>query len=628
MKKIQLLTLLAALCLAACTGAGDRVIDRPAFKAVSSTDLLPVKVEQSREATVVHFHIRCADWRNWSMTGARLEADGKTFACRQGRILTREGAEVIADEPLEFGKEYEKDARRDSVILTFEPLPRGTKTFDFIEDNAQNQPWTFSGIRLDGKLWPELLPAYKPRKDDGKPLEPLTLKYGEANATFTMHGDSIGSFGWAGPPSCDPVTGDYRVKSDYGDFTCQYSQPAYSAVMPLFFGPKIDAYAFGNQFNMILVPGETLTADFDPAACLAQINDFAAGKPSHHGYRLGGTIGDLNEVMLDYRIHFFLSLMPELPKYDEAKDFPEWRERLWQNIDTLRQGVMKRKDYTRRQKDFFQLLMDRAYVRANILCIDLIAYNNRMSNEDSRPDHFRNTYTLVDPHAGELQYFRDGRSYYFPLTDEVLPYFEANGLTESEPYRMTKALAEAKQISDEIKLGRVLPDSEIEKAPPYFRRVLHEFNDSTRVQLERVKSGAEKRKMPTPDVTGDKLLQHIVSEHPGKAVFFDLWATWCGPCMRGIEAMEPLKKELEGKDVVFVYLTDESSFMKDWTENVLKIPGLHYRIPTSKWKEISIPGGIPQYYLYDRKGQRVWEQTGFSDKVLEDIKKQIDQVLD
>ena len=93
-------------------------------------------------------------------------------------------------------------------------------------------------------------------------------------------------------------------------------------------------------------------------------------------------------------------------------------------------------------------------------------------------------------------------------------------------------------------------------------------------------------------------------------------------------AMEPLKKELEGKDIVFVYLTDESSSMKDWTESVLKIPGLHYRIPTNKWKEIHIPGGIPQYYLYNRKGQRVWEQTGFSDEVLDDIRKQIDKVLD
>ena len=91
--------------------------------------------------------------------------------------------------------------------------------------------------------------------------------------------------------------------------------------------------------------------------------------------------------------------------------------------------------------------------------------------------------------------------------------------------------------------------------------------------------------------------------------------------------MEPLKEELEGKDIVFVYLTDESSSMKDWTESVLKIPGLHYRIPNSKWKEIPIPGGIPQYYLYDRQGRRLWEQTGFSSSVLDEIRQQIDHAL-
>lgn len=617
--------LLALLCLAACTD--ERVIDQPAFKAASGTELLPVKVEQNREATTLHLHIRCADWRNWKMTGARLEAGGQSFACLQGRILTREGAEVIADEPFEFGKEYERDARRDSVILTFKPLPRGTKAFDFIEENAQSGPWTFRGIRLDNKLWPELLPAYKPRQDDGKPLEPLSLKYGLATATFTMHGDSIGGFGWAGDPSSDPITGDYNVKTTRHDSCCQYSQPAYTAVKPLFIGPKIDARAFGNQYDMILIPGETLTVDFDPAACLAQINDFAAGKPSHQGYRLGGTIGDLNEVMLDYRRHFILSLMPELPKYDEVKDFPQWRERLWQNIDTLRQGVMERQDYTRRQKDFFQLLMDRAYVRANILCLGLIEWKNNYALPDSALAHLRNTYTLVDPHAGELQYFRDGRSYYFPLTDEVLPYFEANGLTESEPYKMTKAQAEAKRTADEIRQGRVLQESRIDEAHPYFRRVLREFNDSTRAQLERMQNGAEERKRPTPDVPGDRLLEHIAREHRGKVVFFDLWATWCGPCKRGIEAMEPLKQELEGKDIVFVYLANESSPMKDWSESVLRIPGLHYRIPNSKWKEIPIPGGIPQYYLYDRQGRRLWEQTGFSSSVLDEIRQQIDHAL-
>ena len=61
-----------------------------------------------------------------------------------------------------------------------EPLPRGTKAFDYIESDDPNS-WKFYGIRLDNKLYPELLPAYKARKDYGKPLEPLTLKYGEAN---------------------------------------------------------------------------------------------------------------------------------------------------------------------------------------------------------------------------------------------------------------------------------------------------------------------------------------------------------------------------------------------------------------------------------------------------------------
>ena len=53
MKRIQLLTLLAVLCLTACTEPTDKVIDRPAFKSMTNADLLPVKVEQSKEATMV-----------------------------------------------------------------------------------------------------------------------------------------------------------------------------------------------------------------------------------------------------------------------------------------------------------------------------------------------------------------------------------------------------------------------------------------------------------------------------------------------------------------------------------------------------------------------------------------------
>ena len=95
--------------------------------------------------------------------------------------------------------------------------------------------------------------------------------------------------------------------------------------------------------------------------------------------------------------------------------------------------------------------------------------------------------------------------------------------------------------------------------------------------------------------------------------------------------MEPLKKKLQGGDVVFVFLTDESSPVNQWNEYVLEVPGLHYRLSSSLWQQLpcfSTNGGIPQYFLYDRQGQQVWHQVGFSTLVLEDMEREINQVLE
>jgi len=617
MKRIIITFVLALFVVAG--QAKDKVIERPAFKQANSLGIIPVKVQLTKDATIVHFRIRYATWRAWSLAAnPRLEADGQTFACQQGRIITHEGKEVLADEAFEFEKEYEKDARKDSVILYFDPLPKGTKTFDFIEDDDPRS-WNFFGIRLDNKLYPELLPAYKPRKDDGKPLEPLTLKYGEAKATITMHGDSIKGFGWFEEKGRDPITNEYKAKTTKDDFTLFYSQPAYSTVEPRFTGAKVD---INGQFPMYLIPGETVTLDIDPVACLAMLLDFAAGKPA--GYRVGGTIGDLNQVLLD-NLNLYYRARIKMPSYEEVKDFPEWRDGLWQNLNNLRLEVMKRKDYTRRQKDFFSLLIDRAYVKT---CMDydwVISSKERLANPDSTLAHLKKTFTLVDPHAKDLQFGRDGRSFWFPLDADFLPYFEANGLNKGEVYEMTKSFAKAQAMGEKMNNAEVQPDSVIQSVHPHFQPVLLALNDSARVLAERLQHEAKNRIMTAPDIPGDQLLQTIAKQYPGKAVFFDLWATWCGPCKQGIEAMEPLKEQLKEKDVVFVYLTDESSPVSAWNNYVLKVPGKHYRIDSLN----KIPGitGIPQYYLYDRQGEKVWEQTGFSDEVLNDIETQIAKAL-
>lgn len=44
----------------------------------------------------------------------------------------------------------------------------------------------------------------------------------------------------------------------------------------------------------------------------------------------------------------------------------------------------------------------------------------------------------------------------------------------------------------------------------------------------------------------------------GKFVYIDLWATWCGPCIREIPALQKLEAEYHNKNVAFVSISSDS----------------------------------------------------------------------
>ena len=89
-----------------------------------------------------------------------------------------------------------------------------------------------------------------------------------------------------------------------------------------------------------------------------------------------------------------------------------------------------------------------------------------------------------------------------------------------------------------------------------------------------------------------------------------------------------MKMKLKDKNVVFVYLTNESSPQKDFERQVAFISGLHYRLPGNKISE-SFPGidAIPQYYLYNREGKLVWQQEGWSDERLKTVEEEIEKAM-
>ncbi|MDP4208837.1 MAG: TlpA disulfide reductase family protein [Bacteroidota bacterium] len=119
----------------------------------------------------------------------------------------------------------------------------------------------------------------------------------------------------------------------------------------------------------------------------------------------------------------------------------------------------------------------------------------------------------------------------------------------------------------------------------------------------------------TPKTPGDKLFDAIVAKYKGKVVFVDFWATWCGPCRAGIENMKPMKEEYKGKDVVFLYITDESSPVDTWNMMVPDIKGEHYRVKSDEWNYLKSKfqiSGIPHYALVNRAGTIVKDKIYFA----------------
>ncbi len=113
---------------------------------------------------------------------------------------------------------------------------------------------------------------------------------------------------------------------------------------------------------------------------------------------------------------------------------------------------------------------------------------------------------------------------------------------------------------------------------------------------------------PAPDFTHVDIDGNNVSmaDFRGKVVYLDFWASWCGPCMRQMPFLKDLKKRMEGKDVVFLYISvDEDP--EAWKKTVAEkeIEGVHLNVPG---RQHPVPvayavRGIPKFMLIGRDGK-------------------------
>lgn len=150
---------------------------------------------------------------------------------------------------------------------------------------------------------------------------------------------------------------------------------------------------------------------------------------------------------------------------------------------------------------------------------------------------------------------------------------------------------------------------------PFYKKHLTKKNEELIAKIEEGKNkGIYKIHEIPEDVAGDAILQEIIKPFEGKVIFIDFWATWCGPCRSAMKQFEPTKKSFEGKDVAFVYVTNESSPFNAWANMIPNMAGEHIRLKGAQFdylKEKYDIKGIPSYLILNKKGEQVYFRVGF-----------------
>lgn len=601
------------LSLTTFTQAQERIIEQPPFTAWSSTSIEIDKVALSDTATILHIKAfyRPKNWIKIASGSFLKGSDGELYPLRHGIGITPDQ------------KFWMPESGQAEFKLVFPPLPKDITSIDFSEGDTEGA-FKIWGIQLDGKLPKLKLPAEAtertkklttlptPKIEKGKALlEGQILDFEPGmSSNFTIY--------LRGAVNLEQKV-DIKV-NDNGQF---------SSEIPVITTTPATLYAGIEAIDFLLAPGEKTNLVINQREICRRQSKLHKDKKSneanvYYGGYLAGPSGEIAKLNFKTNIdddypQFIKDLKDKNAEEVKAYILNKHKEKLRQ-IDVLKA--------TKACKEMLCCAVDAS--AASLLTfvpgiIQRVHITNYKLKDEQVNEYIKsNPVNLPDDFLNVLRDFSSlntTRAMYVPL------YMR---LTGSSMFRtaFSKALGTDKGIYFELStvadalngINDFTPVTEEQLAKisalstPVYLEAVKEKNDELLAKIEKNKKKTGFTINEAGEVSNEDLFASIISKYRGHTLLVDFWATWCGPCRMANKAMIPMKEELKDRDIVYIYLTGETSPKGTWENMIPDIHGEHFRVTADQWsylmKSFNIRG-VPTYLLVDREGNITYKTTGF-----------------
>ena len=611
--------------LPSCTPA-NRVVENPLIETANTRTLDIVKVELSDTATVLHVNAYYRP-KNWIVisSDSYLQIPARKF------MLT--GAEGITPDSLFWMPK----SGRASFVLRFPPLPRGTKSFDFIESDCDDC-FKIYGVDLTGKTeypeYPEGLPKELRKAPKDGPVPDPILAVGETRVNIHLLGFREGMFREISLYVNSLLNGqksyDSEITSD-GVATFKFEQygtvSAFLARIGIVFG----------QFW--IAPGETIDvyADLQEAgkAIVQRRNN---EQPKRAPLYSTGTYGALNTLFngSETKTIALDTHTGEFADYRMTAD--EYVQMVASKYKLLADSIA-RSGMSEMMKELNLLSLKQEALCVMVTCSSLLEHNYRSVNNlwdrnakidykfaTLEPKHYAAVCGLFDINDPKLLMGEFEPDYRTAISYSAFDWADIIHAENGLVVELRKAVPMAAKAAN-CELTEADLASLRSLKNPFYAAACEAIQARVRRELAALEGKVKIEE--TPDVAPDKLFDAIVAPCKGKVVLVDFWNTWCGPCQAAIKANEPLKTgELKSDDIVWIYLANETSPLVTYKTQIGKIAGKHYRLNEEQWKYLCEKfkvDGIPSYVLVDRDGNsKLRNDLRNHDKLKKTLKKMIE----